>query len=236
MKLTENQIQKLYKFTQQHYVEWYDLQTELVDHMANDIEDIWNKEPNLSFDQAKDKSFKKFGVCGFSDVISEKTKALQKQYRKLIWKHLIEYFKLPKIALTLLLILLLCLFIHKIENKHFVLIPTLLGMLFITFYFTFNLIEKIKIQQKNTKKKWLIERSFLGLGNILQILLAMVNLGLQFNLVLNTKESWGSASEIFLASFIIIFSIILFIAIKIIPKKLAAELSKQYPEYNFVTI
>ncbi len=37
MQLTKDQIQNLYKFTKQHYVEWYDLQSELVDHLANDI-------------------------------------------------------------------------------------------------------------------------------------------------------------------------------------------------------
>ena len=41
MKLTKEQIQQLYKFTRQHYVEYYDVQTELVDHLANDIEQIW---------------------------------------------------------------------------------------------------------------------------------------------------------------------------------------------------
>lgn len=41
MKLTPEQIQELYKFTRQHYVEHYDVQTELVDHLANDIEQIW---------------------------------------------------------------------------------------------------------------------------------------------------------------------------------------------------
>ena len=65
MKLTSQHIDQLYKFTRAHYVEWYDLQTELVDHLANDIENIWKKEPNLSFDQAKNKAFKKFGVFGF---------------------------------------------------------------------------------------------------------------------------------------------------------------------------
>ena len=65
MKLTSQHIDQLYKFTRAHYVEWYDLQTELVDHLANDIENIWEKEPNLSFDQAKNKAFKKFGIFGF---------------------------------------------------------------------------------------------------------------------------------------------------------------------------
>ncbi|WP_320240732.1 hypothetical protein [Tenacibaculum sp. 1B UA] len=40
MKLTDQHIEQLYKFTRQHYVEHYDVQTELVDHLANDIEQI----------------------------------------------------------------------------------------------------------------------------------------------------------------------------------------------------
>jgi len=54
MKLTSQQIQQLYKFTRQHYVEYYDVQTELVDHLANDIEQIWKEQPNLSFEKARD--------------------------------------------------------------------------------------------------------------------------------------------------------------------------------------
>jgi len=39
MKLTESQIEQLFTFTQKHYVDWYDVQTELVDHLANGIEE-----------------------------------------------------------------------------------------------------------------------------------------------------------------------------------------------------
>ena len=46
MKLSSNQIQQLYTFTQQHYVEYYDLQTELVDHLANSIEEQCTENPN----------------------------------------------------------------------------------------------------------------------------------------------------------------------------------------------
>ena len=37
MILTQDQIQQLNKFTRAHYVEHYDLQTELVGHLANGI-------------------------------------------------------------------------------------------------------------------------------------------------------------------------------------------------------
>ena len=72
MTLTENQIQALYKFTRQHYVEYYDVQTELVDHLANDIEQIWEENPNISFEQARDQSFKKFGIFGFMEIVEQR--------------------------------------------------------------------------------------------------------------------------------------------------------------------
>ena len=75
-EFTAEQIDHLYQFTRQHYVEWYDLQTELVDHLANDIEHIMDNNKDLSFEEAKKVSFKKFGVFGFSDVIEQKQNAL----------------------------------------------------------------------------------------------------------------------------------------------------------------
>ncbi len=52
MKLTAAQINRLYEFTRQHYVEWYDLQTKLVDHLANAIEQQWIENPQHSFEKA----------------------------------------------------------------------------------------------------------------------------------------------------------------------------------------
>ncbi len=84
MKLTETHIKELYTFTRQHYVYFYDVQTELVDHLANDIENIWIEKPNLSFEQARDISFKKFGIFGFMDVVESRQNAMNKSYFKTI--------------------------------------------------------------------------------------------------------------------------------------------------------
>jgi len=58
-ELTQDQIQQLYKFTRSHYVEHYDLQTELVDHLAHGIEQLQNENPSLSFQEALNQEFKK---------------------------------------------------------------------------------------------------------------------------------------------------------------------------------
>ena len=103
-KLTEKHIEELYIFTRQHYVEYYDVQTELVDHLANDIEQIWDNKPQLSFEKARNISFKKFGIFGFMNVIEEKQKQLNKKYIKIVFQFIKDWFKLPKIILTVLML------------------------------------------------------------------------------------------------------------------------------------
>ena len=104
MKVTAEQIEKLYAFTRQHYVEYYDLQTELVDHLANAIEEQWEVNPKLTFEQALQTEFKKFGVFGFMDVVDKRKGALNRKYNKLVWDELKAFFRLPKITGTLLAI------------------------------------------------------------------------------------------------------------------------------------
>jgi hypothetical protein len=96
MKISDNQITELYRFTREHFVVHYDVQTELVDHLANDIEQIWVEQPILTFREAKTISFKKFGVFGFMDVVEQKQKAMNKRYWKILLRFIKEWFTLPK--------------------------------------------------------------------------------------------------------------------------------------------
>ena len=66
MKLNPSQIDRLFTFTRQHYVEYYDLQTELVDHLAHAIEAQWQEKPKLSFEDALNIEFKKFVFAGIN--------------------------------------------------------------------------------------------------------------------------------------------------------------------------
>ena len=64
-KLSIDQIVHLFTFTRQHYVEYFDVQSELVDHLANAIETEWQANPKLPFDEALNKEFKKFNFRAF---------------------------------------------------------------------------------------------------------------------------------------------------------------------------
>ena len=56
--LSAEQIERLYVFTRQHYVEYYDVQTELVDHLASAIEKHWQEDPDQDFETLLQKEFK----------------------------------------------------------------------------------------------------------------------------------------------------------------------------------
>ena len=70
-KVSPEEIEKFYAFTRRHYVEYYDVQTELVDHLANGIETQWEENPDLVFDEAIEKEFRKFGIFGFTEVVEK---------------------------------------------------------------------------------------------------------------------------------------------------------------------
>jgi len=99
-RLTNEHIEQLFAFTKKHLVEHYDVQVELVDHLANAIEDQWKANPNISFEDALEKEFKKFGVFGFSGLVEQKQAALQNHYWQIIKKEFINFFTVPRIVLS----------------------------------------------------------------------------------------------------------------------------------------
>lgn len=100
MTLTEEQIEDLFRFCQKKYVHWYDLQIELVDHLAERIEEEMTVNGNLSFEAALQKVYAGFGLFGFAHVVQERSRALEKQAGR-TWRRAVKaYFTWPKLAMT----------------------------------------------------------------------------------------------------------------------------------------
>lgn len=99
-QLTTEQIDALFVFTKKHLVEHYDVQVELVDHLANAIEAQWKVNPNILFEDALQKEYKNFGVFGFSGLVEQKQASLQNHYWKIIKKEFMSFFSIPKILLS----------------------------------------------------------------------------------------------------------------------------------------
>ena len=232
MKLTQNQIAHLYKFTREHYVYHYDLQTELVDHLSNGIEEQWQENSNLTFKEALNKEFKKFGIFGFHDVIAEKTKAMNKRYGKILWRFLKEWFKLPKLISTALIFLTFCVLLQQKYAAYVLMIA--LGVLFAIDLFKMYQSKKAKkLKKKKDEKIFMLEAMINGVryGNSS---LVFVNI---FNIINLADISFGELQlhwVILIATIATLVCISFYIINYVIPPKAQELLEETYPEYKMV--
>lgn len=234
-RITEEQVEQLYGFTRKHFVEHYDLQTELVDHLAMIIEKQWELQPHLSFDKALQIEFKKFGVFGFMEVVEERHKALSKKYTKLIWKHFIEFFKLPKIVLTVVAIIMVYIILRIGFTNDFFFKALTLGLFFLALTPLIFISVQKKRAYKKGRKKWMFEDMLMqaGAGTSFTFLpLYFFQIVFPLNI-----DNINIAPELVVMLFSILFVglLLLMYIIQIeIPKKAQKYLLETYPEYTLV--
>jgi hypothetical protein len=228
MKLTKEEIQDLYTFTRKHFVEHYDLQTELVDHLANDIEQMWREQPKLGFEDARDKAFKKFGVFGFMDAIEQKQKALRKKYTKILFQHAKEWFKLPKILTTIMIFLFFYISIQNAIGIYFFSVA-IIGLVIVEFYYAFKLKKRANQRFKTNGRKWMLEEMIFNVAAMGNILICS-NLPNFFNHIL--KDSATQLQALFVALLLTLTIIYSYITLMVLPAKADELLSEQYPEFS----
>lgn len=157
--ITNEQANYLYQFCEKKGVRYYDLQTELVDHLCEAIGEKQASNPGLSFDEALMQVYKSFGITGFSGVIMQRETALLRTYNRMRWRYFKTFFDYPKIALTLLLLFLINapVFVFKIRDLqgYYLAITALAGvtglLLWIAAYISFKKPAKKLMQLKNYK-------------------------------------------------------------------------------------
>ena len=157
-KVSEEQIKELHLFTKRRFVEYYDVELELVDHLANGIEEQWRAYPDLSFEEALQKEYKKFGVFGFVGMVENKQSELYNHYYKITFSALKSFFSIPKIVVTIAIFLLL--FAFGTTFKEYASIGygiVFYGLFVYTLVDGFRQMIVIKRRQKRTRKKWLMD-------------------------------------------------------------------------------
>lgn len=107
MKLKESQIQDLFHFTERHYVEHYDVQVEIVDHLASAIEERLSKNPHQVFEQVLNDVYQGFGPMGLSGFVDSMEERVHKKGLRLLNSCLKEWFSVPKIGVTVALFILI---------------------------------------------------------------------------------------------------------------------------------
>ncbi|MEK6450971.1 MULTISPECIES: hypothetical protein [unclassified Myroides] len=160
-QLTEQQVQQIHLFVKKHYVEHYDVELELVDHLANGIEQQWAIDNNITFDNALQIEFKKFGVYGFSDVVELKAQSLTLQYIKNLLKDIKCYFKWHRIVVSMALYSVIyallkytATFIHTRDIADIFILSTLV------FNIIWASIDVIKTKRRNKSegRKWILDK------------------------------------------------------------------------------
>lgn len=229
-QLTEEQIQRLHGFCEKHYVPYYDLQVELVDHLASAIENRWEQEPELNFEKALYETYSKFGVAGFSKVKMEKEKELRQKYSRLQRRYIVEFFKLPKIILTFSLGFFLYYLFRYSDNPFktslvFVLAYILFMILFLFVFYPKKLqlrLEQNKpflLYQHYRSKKWSTLLVFFGVINLLSLF-----------------RNFDDEMSIRLSSILISSSLTLFIIASIVtsiylPQKIKDDFLRKFPQF-----
>ena len=101
MALNNEQIKYLYAFTKKKMVHWYDVQVEIVDHLATAIEELMEANPEMEFELALQKVYAGFGIFGFSPLVRAKEESMHRKYYKDRWQMIRQQFTWPLILRTL---------------------------------------------------------------------------------------------------------------------------------------
>lgn len=104
MNFTSEQHDRLIAFTKQHFVDYYDVQQMIVKDLKVKIHEQIEANPELGFEEALQKAFKTYGVCGFSDDFEKYTKQINKKCWSYTWQATKGILQESKLWLGVLLI------------------------------------------------------------------------------------------------------------------------------------
>ncbi len=219
MKLSEEQISTLFLFTKKKWVHWYDLQVELVDHLAARIEEEMTIDKELTFQKALDKVYAGFGLFGFSKIVQQAEKAVRQKNNKIWLNAILAQFNWPNILRSVFIFLVL------------MLAGYLAGMMIVAFIvltgnFILNFISLYELRHKQKKCAKLLLTQHVSAFNVSYLFMQVY---LFPNLFSSASLHISSPASFFLL--MISFSVIVIsFASKIVVDKIFNEAEKLYPE------
>jgi hypothetical protein len=224
--ITEAQYESLYAFCRRHYVQYYDVQVELVDHLSEAIEEKMKVNPKLSFEQALDSVYAGFGIKGFADIVATREKMVSKQCRKQKWKLFFSYFTVPKVAMTVCLYAVSLLFGKFLAQDYYrIILLSAIGLSLIIF----EIIHSVKISKlfKNQIKAMLYTGDRLN-GLISSSVLIQIILSSRISKVLDLNEF--TYFDYAIVSFILVLIFVSILAHRDFVNELYNSAIKQYPK------
>jgi hypothetical protein len=233
-KLDEIQIIQLFAYCRKQNIPHYDLQIEIVDHLAAIIESRWEREPNLPFRIVLNQMKNEFDTYGFNLMKTERKKVLRKKYNRMLGNYVLEFFKLPKVILTLFIVFFLITASHSLMDYRFI-FYSYLGFNILTIIVYIDLFPgKFRvglIQGKQFLINEYLESIKRHIFQIGQIPILVHSIILMFN-----QRYWKEILiDKYLLSFEVIFLTILCILFVglffYIPNRIKADFTREYPQF-----
>ncbi len=228
-KLSPEQIDNLFEFCREHYVNQYDLQIELVDHIASSIEEQWETDSKLSFQEALNKTFGKFGIFGFGKIKDRKEKELRRKYSRLLFQYLIDFYKWPKALLTFALTILLYLIFRLTNEVQIVTVSLSLVVCISVIGYHVYFFEKL-FEVKTTPKKSFLILDYMKSRQIM--VSGMYQLSWLIGKIVSDLDNINHPEiEFALAFFLVGFILILYIYFFVVPQKIREHFTEQFPQF-----
>jgi len=225
-KLSAEQIDQLYLFVQNNGVHYYDLQTELVDHLANHIESQWKSNQNPDFEAALSFAYSGFSDDGFPSLVKLRKEALGKRYVKLVTKGFIAFFTPPAILVTVAL-LFGWYYLFRFDKEIFGVLFAAMQMAVLAWVLYQR--NKIKKKAEITGRKWLFEEL------IYSSAIVLAYMGFSFQIVRLCFMKY--TVDFFTYGIPLVVTVLTlnsYIGTFMIPSRAEEYLRDTYPEYDLV--
>lgn len=228
-QLSTEQIDQLYLFVQNNGVHYYDLQTELVDHLANHIETQWAYNQNPDFEDALSFAYSGFEKNSFTTLVATRTKALLKKHIRFVRSCFGSFFTFPKLIVTVALFFSLhSIFLIDTEVPIFQLSVLALQFMFLAkFILTKKHFEK-RLKQK--EKVWLLEQ-LVYKSITMPATLFITGISFQFT---DNFNGPGVVAQWVLSGIFTLAFLHNYIVLYVIPYRAEEYLRDTYPEYDLV--
>jgi hypothetical protein len=237
-KLTNQQIEKLYEFCKKHKVKYYDVQIELVDHIAEAIEKTWKENENISFEENLEAQYEKFGEGGFKKLENEKARLLNRKYFRLQWDLIAECYTVPKIFISLAITAILFTTFRFFDNDAMVIYPLFImhlmafGLISMNNFFKkqsiLSLVPGFKSLMSNSLNKFGKRMMFLGM--VIPNFAFFLNINLLH--VTDFTHNNNIYIELAISLFLSFYFSLIFIASKNVMKRIKGDFIKEFPQFE----
>ena len=217
MKLNQTQIEQLEKLISYKGYTEIDVQYEILDHVACEMEKLMEENPKLSLDDAFRKVHASFGIFGFSTLEESYKKMIEKRVWGYYWNALKEFILSYRIAFPLLLAIVI------FQSSILLNAPKNWILMLISFVVIGN--SYIMARYWKSHKDFKNYACYLGSSSIFQILNLSISICLYFYqfVYLRTAEMDSIFTNIFKGAIILVlmgFAVSIFILPKILDQSI----------------